>query len=511
MEKFIEKHSDKISGVLDCFDRILLKGYLPFPTGRAMEAFFDHNGMLYKDFKPFVMGMSRKIKEHAQAMAEKHKRPFEPIHPRRRKEDLARKIAERDRIESGLVCVFTCVESCSSFALRPGKGKPRLERAPRKCLHLYFYFIDREFGLIHVRLQTWAPFMIQICLNGHSWLARKLDRHGVEYGMIDNAFVSVSDLPRAQRFADAMAAKNWPPALERIARRVNPLLKEILSGLQYYWVIEQAEYSTDVIFKRPSALKELYPALARHAALCFGADDIMSFLGRKLHGNFNGEARTDFGKRELGLRVRHVVAGNSIKMYDKRRVVLRVETTINRSREFKVLAEAARNGETSLRWRPMGKGVANFRRYAQVCRNANHKYLQSLAVVDDPTRAYGDLHRLCGPASFAKRRRRGLNPLRVDDSALFAAVMRGAHAIKGFSNRSLRKILYPTKARSKAEERRRSQAVTRRIHLLRAHKLVAKIPHTHRYRITVKGARLMASAIHLGCEYLPDRITRLAV
>jgi hypothetical protein len=510
MKRFIEKHKDKIAGTLECFDRILLKGYLPFPTGRAMEAFLDRHGILYKDFKRFVLRCSARVKDHARAMAERHGRPFEPIHPRERKEDHARRIAERDGITSGLVCVFTAVETCSSFVLRPGKGKPRLHRARRKCLHLYFYFMDRHFGLIHVRLQTWFPFMVQVCLNGHEWLARKLDRHGVAYERIENAFMSVGDLRRAQRFADAMLRKNWLPVLETIARRVNPLLKDLLAGAKHYWVIEQAEFATDLLFKDRATLKELYRALARHASLCFSAEDLMGFLGRKLHGAFQGEVQTDVRKRHLGLRIRHVMAGNVLKMYDKHGLILRIETVINRPREFKIFREGTRRGERILGWFPMAKRIANLKRYAEVSRRANHRYLQALSVVDDPSGAYGALRRLCRPVSYKTRRRRGLNPLRPDDAELFGAVLRGEHAIKGFSNRSLRRHLYRSKAHSRLEDRRRAQHITRRIQLLRAHRLVAKISHSQRYRVTQRGIRLMSAALYLGRHHWPQWIHRHA-
>jgi len=54
------------------------------------------------------------------------------------------------------------------------KGRPFVQPAKRECLFLYFYFMDREFGMIHVKLQTWFPMPIQVYVNGHEWLARKL-------------------------------------------------------------------------------------------------------------------------------------------------------------------------------------------------------------------------------------------------------------------------------------------------------------------------------------------------
>lgn len=60
---------------------------------------------------------------------------------------------ERDGIREGLVCILTCVEPCSSYFLRKDKERKLLHLAKglRNCLHIYYYFVDRDFGLMHVR------------------------------------------------------------------------------------------------------------------------------------------------------------------------------------------------------------------------------------------------------------------------------------------------------------------------------------------------------------------------
>ena len=114
-------------------------------------------------------------------------------------------------------------------------------------------------------------------------LARQLDRHGIEYQRLDNAFIRLQDTRRVQRFADRLANhQNWPRVLGALARRANPHLRGLLKGLSYYWIIDQAEYSTDILFEDRAALKGLYSKLLQHATVCFSAEDVMSFLGRKL-------------------------------------------------------------------------------------------------------------------------------------------------------------------------------------------------------------------------------------
>ena len=262
------------------------------------------------------------------------------------KEDIARKMAEEEGIKNGLVCIFSVLEPCRTFSFKFEKGRPFVQTAKRKCLFIYFYFMDRELGLIHVKLQTWFPMQIQVYVNGHDWLERKLEVNNISFTKHDNVFVRISDWERAQKLADRFAVQDWPRKLERYAQYVNPLMNELLPGCQYYWVTAQSEYSTDIAFKTASDLRELYPRLLSHSTLCFGARDVMSFLGRKLTGHFLGEIVSDLKysglKRIPGARIKHRVKENWLKMYDKSGSVLRVEMVINNPEEFKVRKKVLR-------------------------------------------------------------------------------------------------------------------------------------------------------------------------
>ena len=145
---------------------------------------------------------------------------------------------------------------------------------------LYYYFVDKELGLIHVRLQTWAPFTCQVYANGHDYVARQLKKKGIAFEQVDNAFMHLDD-PGAARSADRFAKLPWPKILERYARQVNPLLHAELKGLSHYWVIDQAEYATDVRFASRHALAGLFGRLLAFALLTFSPKKIFYYLGRK--------------------------------------------------------------------------------------------------------------------------------------------------------------------------------------------------------------------------------------
>ncbi|MFQ5503109.1 MAG: hypothetical protein ACE5EQ_12570 [Phycisphaerae bacterium] len=509
MKHFIDKHQTRITGTISCFDRILFKGHLPLSWDGAMESFIARQGLKIKEFKDFVSRQSDRLKAHAKAIAERAERPYVYLNRPIRKEARARAIAEQDGITEGLVCILAAVEACQSFKIAYGEQRPRIVPARRKCLCLYFYFIDREFGFMHVRITSWFPFTVQVCLNGHDWLARKMDRHGIAYRQLDNAFLWIDRPQRAQRFADRFAGKNWPRILSALARRVNPLMRNLLKDMDYYWVTEQAEFATDVMFENRAALKDLYENLLRHATHCFSAEDVMTFLGRKLNGNFMGEILNDYKKRWPGARIRHRMKENWIKMYDKHGSVLRIETVINRPYEFKVRRQGIRKGKKVLGWYPMAKRVTNLRHYAEVSLTANRRYLDALAIVGNPSEAKQDIQRLARPVRRDGRSHRGFNPAARDDVRLFAAAMRGEHNIRGFRNADIRHQLYKP-AGTPDESRRQSARTSRLLKRLHVHGLIAKIPRSRRWRVTTKGQKMMSMVLIIHHNEYPEVLMRNA-
>jgi hypothetical protein len=253
-----------------------------------------------------------------------------------RKEAYARTIAMRDGITEGLVCVIARNEEDHSFGMRYGTGGPVLVNNAPQCLTLYFYYMDRHFGVMHIRHCTWMPFSIQVYINGHEWLARRMSARGIPFEQHENAFSSVGHCAKAQKIADKLPLLKWENILHVFAKKVNPLLDTHLDGMEYYWVIDQAEYATDVMGGNATWLSELYTKWRKHGAVCFQAEDIIGFMGRRLHGSFNSTIVTDVKKRPSVTRIKHAARGNWIKMYNKNGIVPRIETVINRSGEFRL-------------------------------------------------------------------------------------------------------------------------------------------------------------------------------
>lgn len=508
MDTFLSIHRDDIVGTLSMFDRMIFKGYLTgfFPKG-AFGAYLSRQGVLLKDFSNYVQEQTKKLKAHIESMAQEAGRPLQYlVSSKESKEDLARAIAKRDGVTEGLVCVFSTLETCMSFDVQGNRQAHKLEvvRRQRKCLHYYCYYLDAEFGLMHIRLQSWFPFDMQVYVNGREWLARQLDQRGIAYDRYDNKLTHIADLETAQTLCERFTQRKWLRVLQALARHVNPFLGEIRkAGLgDYYWTLAQAEYATDVFFRDRATLEALLPTLMETSMSAFSAEDVLRFLGRKPHGNFQGQVTTDRKKRPEGRRVKHRMKGNSIKWYDAVNL-LRIETTINQPREFRVLRVVDTPQGRQRRWLPMGKGIANLWRYAQVGRQANYRYLNALAYAQPTGKAIAELEGLCHPKTNQGQRYARFNPITQADCDLFSAILAGEHALHGFRNKNLQAYLYPKPAMTRIEQRQRSAHVTRLVAKLRGHGLISKVKDARLYRSTPRGTRLMSAAIQCRNKTFP--------
>jgi hypothetical protein len=208
MERFLKRHRGRHSDSITGFDRLLFRGLLrSISHVERLNYFMGRQRVPFKGFKAFVERFSAGVRRRAEGIAQRAGRPFLYLAASRTdKEKLVREVLERDRIEEGLVCVLACVEPCQSFSVRPNREKHELQLVARerKCLHLYFYLLHRDFGLMHIRLQTRLPLTIQVCINGWEWLARQMKRAGIEYEQKDNCFTSIADPSRAQALMDRL-------------------------------------------------------------------------------------------------------------------------------------------------------------------------------------------------------------------------------------------------------------------------------------------------------------------
>ena len=171
---------------------------------------------------------------------------------------------------------------------------------------------------------------------------------------------------------------------------------------------------------------------------------------------------------------------------------------INNPEEFRVRRRVRRQGRDVMAWVPLRKSVTLLFRYREISPQSNVRYLDALSQVQDPTPAVRDLDALTTNASTKDGRTvRAFNPLSRNERMLFEVLLAGEHALHGFTNHDVRQPLARTPYPLASQAEKQPGQVTRLSRRLHAHGLIAKIPRSRRWRVSLSGRRTMATAIKL--------------
>lgn len=489
-QSLTERYRDRLAGVLSCYDRIVITGTLPGACyAQGMTSFLYSRGIRIFDYARFAEPLRERIRARAQEECAEAGIEIEHINkPHIRKEEVVAKVLGRRGGHPGLVHVISAMESCASY--KPwhdkGSGKTYLKPDSGKCLHYYFYFIDERLGLCYLRVPTWCPFRLQFYCNGHSWLARKLNSAGIEFTLADNAFVHVANVDRAQALADALPPDELHRRLDRYAKRFCPVLD--VFEQRYHWSLMQVEYSTDLMFRSEATLKPLYEQLSREAVLSVKADQVASFLGKKVTPQLAQELGTRFATRIEGTCIKHRFGKTGVKMYDKFGRVLRLETTTNDVSFFKHHRKVEhREGHATRELAGLKKTIYSLIDLREILLGCNRRYLEFLSAIEDTSSGQRDLARLCDPQRESDRTIKGLNFFERTEQQLLRALQRPEFNIHGMRRADLKPFV------SKLNNSR----LSRQLHRLRSLGLIKRVTRSYRYYLTRLGRAAIAAACSL--------------
>jgi len=503
MKAFLSRFGAFVLSVLSGFDRLRFRGCSRLLCNvRGLHSYLYQHNLLIKEFPKHAEQLTKTLVRGSEALAAADGDRIHYLNsPNIDKEATALAIAQRRGLRTGRIAILSCVESCRTFRVRKNdRGHIDLYAEPGRCQHFYHYFLHEQLGLCYVRLQSWFPFTMRIGLNGRHWLYRQLQQQQIGYRRQDNLLVEVEDWQRAQQLLDEQQHTDWPALLDGLAAQTNPLLPYLRdqARVPYYWMTEQSEWATDILFRNTADLAQFYPRITRHCIEVLSCRDILRFLGRSVptegFGRFAGEAKADYRERREGVRAKLWYDVNSLKVYDKFGCGLRLETTINQGSCFKVYRTKEGDSEGAQSWQQLRKGVADLHRQAEISHRANDRLAESLATMAEPTPLGKLLAPLGRPVWQEGCRTRALNPLTGADGELLRTIARGDFLLQGFRNQDIRRALYGTSADS-TDLRRQSAAVTRKLRLLRAHGLIVKVQKTHRYQVSAEGRRILTALL----------------
>ena len=501
MNLFVAKFKDIIKGMITGFDRIVFKGtILPLAHAAGAMSFCQAHGIRNKDFKRWAMDQTAVIVDSAQHYAVKHcGRGIQPIvYSKTRKEDLAHKRQQELGKDSGLIGVWSALESCWSYRAQYSAqaGHPLLRKEPMKCKHLYFYFDHPRYGFMNIRLQTWFPYHIQMALNGREWLRRSLEKAGSDFVVRGNKFLHLDDYGRAQRLLDRQLDTRWKRMLEGFLANAFPAKEAILGPhLSYYWTLWESEWATDFIFRSPTDIAPIADSLLRHAFMTGTGARVLRYLDRPLkqdgtpRANMPHEVTSRLLGFNDGLRVRHWVDTNSVKGYNELNV-FRAEMTMNQPGMFAVHRHTqGQDPGAPKRLLPLRKGVADIVLRTQVSQDVNNRFLDNIAAAQCDTPVRDLLDDVVSPLTKEGRRVRALDPT-GKDRPLLQAIRDPQFCIAGLSNHDLREKLRDKTGYTHMTEKQLSAKMSRQLRLLRDHGLIRKLPRQKRYLITQKGREL---------------------
>jgi len=486
-QSLTERYDDRIAGVLSCYDRVVITGTLPGVCyADGMSRYLRAMGIRIFDYPQFAMQLRDRVRDRATSLATDAGVTIEHIAKSHiRKEQVVARVLERRGDHPGLVHIISAMEACDAY--RPWHDKHTHETFIRpdsgKCLHYYFYFLDARFGLIYLRVPTWAPFRLQFYCNGHSWLARELTAKGIGYTMADNAFVRIDDWSRAQALADTLSPDQLHRTLDRYAERCCPVSD--VFGQSYHWSLMQVEYATDLAFRSTSTLGPLYEQLTRETVLSVKAEQIATFLGRQITPRLAQEIGSQFSTRIEGTCVKHRFGKCSIKMYDKCGIVLRIETTANDVSFFKHHRKVEhRKGPSTRALAPVKKSIYSLIDLREILFGCNRRYLAHLSALDDFSAGVRALGRLTKPRDVDGKTVKGINFFEPGDNALLHALRNPRVNIAGIRRAELLPDLgmfSPTR-------------LSRQLRRLLDIGVIKRVTGTYRYYLTKAGRAATAAA-----------------
>lgn len=501
--EFIKKHQESISGMNSSFDREIISGSLiPISYTEGVMKYLSSNRILLKDFTKYAEELAKKIKDGAIAIAQKEEVQYQYLNNSKiRKDELVKSIIETRGNHPGLVVVLSSLEIENSFDINRNRDKQQLQIVPRqrKCLHIYYYFIDEQLGLCHFRIQTFFPFKVQFYFNGKEKLANDFNKASVEYQKDDNCFTWLSDYEKAQQIADSLDVAKLHSTLDYYAKKYVNILDEIsrIWKLSYHWSVKQIEYATDIMFKREEELNRHYNELLKQITLSTAPEDILTFLGKKSRGEQAGKIQTSYKRTYFGIRIKHQNRNIIIKIYNKAGSVLRIEITFNKASELRVIQEVhQKDGQTVKKLSPLKKSIYSMEHYIRFAKDATRRYLDFLNQMDNNSNGITEINQFTERKTENNKHYKGFNPFNSKDNTIFQELLNGLFISNGFRNKDLKSALSKKQSEGSSSAWTTSK-ICRLLKRLRVFGLLKRLKKSYKYFLTEKGRMILSLCVKL--------------
>jgi hypothetical protein len=417
-----------------------------------------------------------------------------------RKDDIAQQYLAEFVDEQGVVFIGRAQEKTKLFRTEKrrnadGVTYPWIVASTGVVNQYYFYCVDADFGPFFIKFCSYFPYNAKLYINGHEWAKRQAAQAGIGFTALDNGFAACDDPNAVQQICDRLGPEQIQALLNKWLELLpNPFAEaDREAGYHYQLSIWQAEFSLTQVLDRPVSGRVFFEQVIRDNLDAGRPDQISLIFDRRIHrgrkraspGPFRTRVITDGVTPSLHLDYKHT----KVKQYHKEGQALRTETTINNPGDFEI-----------------NKGLTNLPALREIGFSANRRLLGVQRLSHNPIRAAEAFTAVHEPIITTEGHR--IAGLRLGDRrahALLQVLLIFRLLPGGFTNRDLRGLLAQLLGKPRITAGQMSYDLRR----LRAHGLITRIPHTHRYRVTDTGLHHAMLLTHVHNRLLEPGLAQL--
>jgi hypothetical protein len=471
---------EHVSLAVECVDRVYLNGYVPtLQTSGALVYFMEQQrGELIAS--PALLGqIGRTFVTAVEAFAREHAIPMIHFQKGQRKDDVVARYRRKFQSPEGVVVIGVAQEQVSSFKARKEtfgtKGvRFQFSRQPVFVKVYYFYLQDADFGPAFIKVATYMPYPVKVCLNGHEWAKQQLRQAGVTFEALDNGFLSCADPAGLQTVCQQLGPEQVQAFFDKwVARLPWPLTAaDRQAGYQHRLSIWQMEVSQTHVFTRPVRGREFFEHVIRENLDLGRPDRVQLVFGRRVYRNTPSRFVTQVVQAGVQPNLHLTYKHSGVKQYFKLNRALRTETTINNPQDF---------------W--VGKDLSNWSYLRKLAAAINQRLLETERVSQDCLLSAESFARVSEPTTTDNGQRApGLRFGQPRVMALFAALSRFAAALNGFRHGELRPIVQAVL--NVAPDAYSASQMSYDLRRLRLKGLVTRVAGSHTYLLTSYGRRV---------------------
>ena len=458
---------------VECLDRLYLNGYIgPLATSGGLVTFMREQ--LGKPIpSPVVLGqITEKFRESVKALAERERIPIYQFDHKERKDDVANRFRQQRGVRDGIVFIGVAQEKAQAFQGKKIDGYFQFTRDKTVYVnHYYFYLDDADFGPLFLKVCSYAPWGTKLCLNGHEWAKRQLEKKGIAYEALDNGFLSCADPKKLQDICDSLGPDDIDRLFRKWLKRLPlPLRREDrAAGYDWNLSIWQLEVSLTQIFDRPLRGREFFEEIIRDNLDLGRPDRVQLIFDRVVTKKTPGEFRTRVIQDGVHPSLHIDYKNFDLKQYFKEGRGCRTEGTFRNPKDFGV-----------------NKGLSNLPYLQKIGREINRRLLEVERVSHNSGLSGDSIQRVVQPTvTDDGERAPALKFGQPRVMALFLALTLFQHLIDGFHNRDLRALVVDLLGVTPNEYT--ASQMSYDLRRLRLKGLIFRPPKTNRYFLTPHG------------------------